>query len=286
MGALEWLHEKRIVYRDVKLENVMLDQQGYVKLVDFGTAKKLDEGVTRTFTIIGTLLYMAPEVMQGRGYGYGADVWSLGVMLFALVCGRFPVGCDATNEHDLIMAVIEGSYAIPDGYTDNPGRRLIQGMLCKQPEKRLGAGLQGWGEIKGNKFFQGGMSGHLFDKLLGREIDPPVSPPKEMYSEEGRVETVTLSDAELLGNDEDDMEDMTMTHTRTRSPSPRNRSPGSMAVSRRLHVDSDGRLVPDGSAGDSSPRVRSRNRSHSPKQLTTRRHSNDSPTESGLTPVP
>jgi hypothetical protein len=190
-------------------------------------------------------------------------------MLFALVCGKFPIGCDATNEHDLIMAVVEGNYAIPEGYTDNPGRRLIQSMLCKQPEKRLGAGLQGWGEIKSNKFFQGGMSGHLFDKLLGREIEPPVIPPTEMYSEEGLVETVTLSDSELLGNGEDDIEDP-MDALRSSSPE------GFHLARPRLATD-----------GDASPRSTERKRSHSPKL----RHRKDrdraaSPAEPALTPAP
>jgi len=189
------------------------------------------------------------------------------------------------------MAVIEGSYAIPDGYTDNPGRRLIQGMLCKQPEKRLGAGLQGWGEIKGNKFFQGGMSGHLFDKLLGREIDPPVCPPAEMYSEEGRVETVTLSDSELLGDDEDDFEE-DMYCTRTKSPtgrpsSPRTRSPrGSSSVPVRHRLGAESQSITS-DRRDSSPRCRpgprSASRSHSPKILSPRGASDN---ESGLTPVP
>merc|ERR1712087_774565 len=76
---LEALSDRRIMYRDLKPENVMLDAQGYLKLVDFGIAKKLEEGKGQTFSVIGTPHYMAPEVLSGRGYGMEVDIWSLGV---------------------------------------------------------------------------------------------------------------------------------------------------------------------------------------------------------------
>ncbi|CAK0848662.1 unnamed protein product, partial [Prorocentrum cordatum] len=90
--ALEFLHEANIVFRDLKPENVMLDTHGYLRLIDFGIAKKLPEGTCRTFTIIGSFHFMAPEVARGKGYGTEVDVWSLGVMLFEFVCGILPFG--------------------------------------------------------------------------------------------------------------------------------------------------------------------------------------------------
>ena len=77
--ALDHLYEKKIVHRDLKPENTMVDEQGYPKVIDFGTAKFISE---RTYTVIGTPHYMAPEVLMGRGYGIAVDVWSLGIMLY------------------------------------------------------------------------------------------------------------------------------------------------------------------------------------------------------------
>ena len=80
---MEYLHSvHHIVYRDIKPENLMVDDKGYLKLIDMGTAKELKN--QKTFTIIGTPHYMAPEVISGKGYNYNADLWSIGTCDFAL----------------------------------------------------------------------------------------------------------------------------------------------------------------------------------------------------------
>lgn len=89
--SVEYLHMKNIIYRDLKPENVMVESDGYLKLIDMGTAKELKQNKGfRTFTIIGTPHYMAPEVMQGKGYTFAVDIWSLGVLLYEFVCGSLP----------------------------------------------------------------------------------------------------------------------------------------------------------------------------------------------------
>ena len=88
---MEHLHKNKIIFRDLKPENLMLDEDGYLNLVDFGTAKKLTiEHRYKTMTIIGTPHYMAPEVMQGKGYSFEADIWSLGILFYELICGHLP----------------------------------------------------------------------------------------------------------------------------------------------------------------------------------------------------
>lgn len=78
--AIEYLHKLNIVYRDIKPENIMIDEKGYLKLIDMGTAKilKSKNGINKTFTLLGTPHYMAPEILKGKGYGLQVDLWSVG----------------------------------------------------------------------------------------------------------------------------------------------------------------------------------------------------------------
>jgi len=196
---LEELADRNIVYRDLKPENVMLDQQGYLKLIDFGIAKKLEEGKCKTFTMIGTPHYMAPEVMRGHGYGTEVDIWSLGVMLFEFVCGHLPFADDLDDPTEVCTAVLKDPLAFPSRYRDQPGKALMQGLLCRQPKKRLGAGIHGFEDIRQAEFFKlNGSSNELFNKIMGRELDPPVIPKGETYCSPDEVDC-TLSDAGELG---------------------------------------------------------------------------------------
>lgn len=198
--VLEALTDRNIVYRDLKPENVMLDAQGYLKLIDFGIAKKLEEGKMRTYTMIGTPHYMAPEVMRGHGYSTEIDIWSLGVLLFELVCGYLPFADDLDEPTEVCTAVLRDPLSFPSGYKDKHGRELMQGMMCRQPKKRIGSGLNGYDDIKNAQFFKiGHESSSVFTKILGRELRPPVVPHGECYCDPEDVADLVISDNDVLG---------------------------------------------------------------------------------------
>merc|ERR1712137_870842 len=186
------LSERNIVYRDLKPENVMLDQQGYLKLIDFGIAKKLSEGKTRTYTMVGTPHYMAPEVMRGHGYGTEVDLWSIGITLYEFVCGLLPFADDLDDPTEVCTSVLKDPLKFPKRYKDQPGMNTITALLCRQPKKRLGAGINGFEDVRNHDFFAVGYedvtTATLFDKIMGRELDPPVVPKGEVYGESEDVQ--------------------------------------------------------------------------------------------------
>ncbi len=103
MLAVKYLHERKFIYRDIKPENIMILTNGYMKLIDFGTAKVMKE---KTNTIIGTPQYMAPEVIMGDYYSFEIDFWSVGVCLYEFYCGNVPFGENATDPLDIYVSII------------------------------------------------------------------------------------------------------------------------------------------------------------------------------------
>lgn len=110
MLILKYLHSKSIVYRDLKPENIMIDEDGYPKLIDFGTAKVLKN---RTFTILGTPHYMAPEMIKGCGYGLEVDLWSVGVILYEFLFFNLPFGDDEVDVYKIYKLILESEPDYP-----------------------------------------------------------------------------------------------------------------------------------------------------------------------------
>jgi cGMP-dependent protein kinase len=123
--CIEYLHKNSIIYRDIKPENIMVDEKGYLKLIDMGTAKFLKGKGGKTFTIIGTPHYMAPEIITGRGYSYTVDLWSIGVCLYEFLCGGVPFAEDAEDPYDIYEEIIKRPVQFPSFAKEKQVKSII-----------------------------------------------------------------------------------------------------------------------------------------------------------------
>ncbi|XP_046390767.1 serine/threonine-protein kinase S6KL [Ischnura elegans] len=131
--GLDFLHNAGVIYRDLKLENILLDSDGHVQIIDFGLAKWLKHGA-RTSTICGTLQYMAPEILRMQPYTHSVDWWSLGVIFFALLHGSLPFDDSEVSmspEYEPIEVPQIGAHCSP------AAKDLLSRLLTTDPEKRL-----------------------------------------------------------------------------------------------------------------------------------------------------
>jgi serine/threonine protein kinase len=147
--GLEHVHSKNVIYRDMKLENVLLDHLGHCRLSDLGLA------VVTTVKIrgyAGTPGYTSPEMIKSKFYGTATDIFSYGVMLYRMLCGSKPF--KGKTEADLDRAVIEKKPVFPADVFSKDAIHILTGMLQKKPELRLGCGDRGMQEIKVQRFFQ------------------------------------------------------------------------------------------------------------------------------------
>ena len=150
--ALEYLHDRNVVYRDLKPENLLIDSEGYIKIVDFGFAKVVYQG-ERTWTLCGTPEYLAPEVILRRGHDLRVDWWSLGILMIELFSGVTPFATD--DQFEIFKRIVKCEINYDRFGLPWDALELAQGLLVVDPSQRLGDFEHGGGRaLRESKFLE------------------------------------------------------------------------------------------------------------------------------------
>ncbi|XP_022915732.1 ribosomal protein S6 kinase alpha-5-like isoform X2 [Onthophagus taurus] len=173
--ALEHLHKLGIIYRDIKLENILVDESGHIVLTDFGLSKELSRNLERAYSFCGTIEYMAPEVVKGgtQGHDIAVDWWSVGVLTYELLTGASPftVEGEKNTQQEISRRILKTTPPIPSSLGKEVAD-FISRLLVRDPRQRLGGGGEDAKELKRHPFFR-----YMDWKALSRkEIPAPFKP--------------------------------------------------------------------------------------------------------------
>ncbi|XP_050446530.1 RAC-beta serine/threonine-protein kinase B-like isoform X1 [Cataglyphis hispanica] len=169
ISALGYLHSQGIIYRDLKLENLLLDKDGHIKIADFGLCKEDITYGRTTKTFCGTPEYLAPEVLEDNDYGRAVDWWGVGVVMYEMMCGRLPF---YNKDHEKLFTLILLEEVRFPRTISNEARDMLGGLLIKDPSRRLGGGPNDAKDIMNHAFF----SCINWTDLVQKKIPPPFKP--------------------------------------------------------------------------------------------------------------
>ncbi|CEP16111.1 hypothetical protein [Parasitella parasitica] len=167
--ALDYFHKHGIIYRDLKLDNIMLCLDGHIKLADYGLCKENMWANNTTNTFCGTPEFMAPEILLEHRYGRAVDWWAFGVLLYEMLLGQSPF--KGEDEDEIFDAVLEDNILYPINMSKH-SVSICEALLERNPEKRLGGGKGDAQEVKNHPFF----AGVNWEDMLAKQVQPPFLP--------------------------------------------------------------------------------------------------------------
>ena len=167
--GLQFLHKNGILYRDLKLDNIMLDKEGHVKIADFGMCKENIRGDAKAMTFCGTPDYIAPEILKGLRYNQSVDWWSFGVLVYEMLIGQSPF--HGSDEDELFVAICNDVPQVPR-WVGREAQDLLSLLLHREPAERLGMPGCPAGPIRCHAFF----NKIDWENLEARKVIPPFQP--------------------------------------------------------------------------------------------------------------
>uniref|UniRef100_A0A3Q3LQ83 protein kinase C n=1 Tax=Mastacembelus armatus TaxID=205130 RepID=A0A3Q3LQ83_9TELE len=167
--GLQFLHDHKIVYRDLKLDNLLLDTDGFLKIADFGLCKEGMGYGDRTSTFCGTPEFLAPEVLTDTSYTRAVDWWGLGVLVYEMLVGESPFPGD--DEEEVFDSIVNDEVRYPR-FLSTEAIAVMRRLLRRNPERRLGSGEKDAEDVKKQPFFRG----VDWDALLQKKVSPPFVP--------------------------------------------------------------------------------------------------------------
>ncbi|XP_053540709.1 serine/threonine-protein kinase N1b isoform X1 [Ictalurus punctatus] len=167
--GLQFLHDNKIVYRDLKLDNLLLDTEGFVKIADFGLCKEGMGYGDRTSTFCGTPEFLAPEVLTDTSYTRVVDWWGLGVLIYEMLVGESPFPGD--DEEEVFDSIVNDEVRYPR-FLSTEAISLMRRLLRRNPDKRLGSSEKDAEDVKKQPFFRD----VDWEALLQRNVVPPFVP--------------------------------------------------------------------------------------------------------------